>query len=184
MVQLMSEASGRERRAWAEEAMAALGDEVAPESHAFWQYLFVVTELGREAALDLVREAQAVEAAGGMTTQDGSRRRTPGGVFFTLAYERLGPKRTKSVRGRATRRFHEELLRRFLRLMAVILPPAPVQRAARAEPADPAPEPRKPDPASRTAAAAKAAGPAAAKPARAAEPEAVEILVVRRRSPR
>jgi hypothetical protein len=40
--------------------------------------------LGPEQALVLLEEAQAIESAGGMLLPDGSRRRTPGGVFFRL----------------------------------------------------------------------------------------------------
>jgi hypothetical protein len=200
MVRGMSEGSGGDKRASIDSITRALADEVEPGSHAYWQYHYVLTELGHEAALDLVQQVHAVEAAGGMPIQDGSRRRTPGGVFFALAYERLGPKVTKSVRGRATRRFHEEQLRRFLRLMALLLPPSQAPRAA--EPARPAPTKAAPARAS----AAKAAAPKASakpggtakpsakvedtpkptakvgdapKPAR--EPEPVEVMVMRRR---
>ncbi len=172
MVRGMGEAAGRERRAVVDEIVQALGDQVEPESNALWQYLFVVAELGADAARELVREVQAVEANGGMPTRDGSRRRTPGGVFFALAYERLGPKRSKSVRWRAMRRSQEELLKRLLRLIAMALPASPEPAAASAAPAAPPPP-----------VAEKAAPPvqAAAKPARRQEPEAVEVLVVRRR---
>src|SRR5277367_6141078 len=129
MVRRMGETSGKERRAAAQEIILALGDDAAPESHAFWQYVFVVAELGEEGARQLVPEVHAVEAAGGMPTRDASRRRTPGGVFFALAYERLGPKRSKSVRWRATRRAHEDMLKRFLRLLTLGLPERPVAAA-------------------------------------------------------
>ena len=43
-----------------------------------------VTTLGEERVRDFVAEALAVEARGGMLLPDGSRRRTPGGVFFHL----------------------------------------------------------------------------------------------------
>jgi len=51
----------------------------------------VVAELGPEGTLALVAEAVAIEAAGGMLTNDQSRRRTPGGVFFHLARGRMTP---------------------------------------------------------------------------------------------
>jgi PHAX RNA-binding domain len=44
----------------------------------------VVRILGPEKALALCEKALEVEQQGGMLTQDGSRRRTPGGVFFYL----------------------------------------------------------------------------------------------------
>src|SRR5262249_41296337 len=113
MVRHMGEPVGWERRAVVAEIMQALGDGASVESNAWWQYVFVVAELGDDVARQLVQEVHAVEARGGMTTRDGSRRRTPGGVFFVLAYDRLGEKRTKQVRLRATRRFQEEMLRRL-----------------------------------------------------------------------
>lgn len=48
-----------------------------------------VTVLGVEAAHDLLQEVLAIEAAGGMLTADGSRRRTPGGVYHYLLKRRL-----------------------------------------------------------------------------------------------
>src|SRR6185437_2079962 len=44
----------------------------------------IVRCLGMERALALLVEAQRIEADGGMLTQDGQRRRTPGGVFYYL----------------------------------------------------------------------------------------------------
>src|SRR5690349_3776107 len=46
--------------------------------------LRVVERLGAESALAFLREAQAVEAQGGLWLGDRSRKRTPGGVFFHL----------------------------------------------------------------------------------------------------
>jgi hypothetical protein len=51
--------------------------------------LRVVRWGGIEFAQAVAEEALAVEAEGGMMTLDGSRRRTPGGVFFYLARGRL-----------------------------------------------------------------------------------------------
>ncbi len=47
----------------------------------------VVRVLGLERAQALYGQAMEIEAAGGMMLPDGSRRRTPGGVFFKLARE-------------------------------------------------------------------------------------------------
>lgn len=44
----------------------------------------VVTVVGRDKALELLENTQDIEANGGMPTLNGSRRRTPGGVFFQL----------------------------------------------------------------------------------------------------
>ena len=51
----------------------------------------VVKKLGPEQALAFLRETQEVEAQGGLLLPDGSRRRTPGGVFFYLVRTK-GPK--------------------------------------------------------------------------------------------
>ncbi len=45
--------------------------------------------LGAEGAHALVAETQQIEAQGGLLTKDGSRRRTPGGVFFQLVLQRV-----------------------------------------------------------------------------------------------
>ncbi|XP_067004622.1 phosphorylated adapter RNA export protein [Anabrus simplex] len=46
--------------------------------------LRVVQILGKEKAISLYRKCKEIEAAGGMLVLNGSRRRTPGGVFLTL----------------------------------------------------------------------------------------------------
>ena len=50
----------------------------------------VVKKLGPEQALAFLKETQEIEAQGGLLLPDGSRRRTPGGVFFYLVRTR-GP---------------------------------------------------------------------------------------------
>jgi hypothetical protein len=45
----------------------------------------MVQNLGPEAALSLYEEVMRIEAEGGMATNDGSRKRTPGGLFIYLA---------------------------------------------------------------------------------------------------
>ena len=55
----------------------------------------VVKILGPDKALALSEKALEVEQQGGMMTQDGTRRKTPGGVFFYL------------VRGRNNKRVHK-----------------------------------------------------------------------------
>ncbi len=49
----------------------------------------IVAVLGIEQAQALAQEALAVEARGGLLLPDGSRRRTPGGVFFHLVKTRV-----------------------------------------------------------------------------------------------
>uniref|UniRef100_A0A183DJD6 Phosphorylated adapter RNA export protein n=1 Tax=Gongylonema pulchrum TaxID=637853 RepID=A0A183DJD6_9BILA len=44
----------------------------------------VIHEIGREKALELFDETREIEVTGGMMVADGTRRRTPGGVFMTL----------------------------------------------------------------------------------------------------
>jgi len=44
----------------------------------------VVKKLGSEQALAFLQKTQEIEAQGGLLLSDGSRRRTPGGVFFYL----------------------------------------------------------------------------------------------------
>ncbi len=51
----------------------------------------IVQRLGPEAALAFLQEAQQIETQGGLTLPDGSRRRTPGGVFFFLVRQRISP---------------------------------------------------------------------------------------------
>ncbi len=72
----------------------ALG-ETEPQPLA--QLRAIVVALGDEAAQSLLEETQPVEANGGLLLPDGSRRRTPGGVFFHLAYERLTLEQRKAI---------------------------------------------------------------------------------------
>jgi hypothetical protein len=52
----------------------------------------IVKRLGTETALAILAETQQVEAQGGLMLPDGSRRRTPGGVFFYLVKRRISKK--------------------------------------------------------------------------------------------
>src|SRR6202008_3898030 len=51
----------------------------------------VLQTLGAERTAALLAEALQCEAAGGLLTKDGTRRRTPGGVFFQRVREALSP---------------------------------------------------------------------------------------------
>jgi hypothetical protein len=51
----------------------------------------IVQTLGPDRALQLLAQAQTVEAQGGLMLPDGSRRRTPGGIFFRLVREQTTP---------------------------------------------------------------------------------------------
>src|SRR5689334_14826049 len=57
--------------------------------HAKHQIAQVVELLGPDAAQALLEETQQIEQAGGMLTNDESRRRTPGGIWLHLAKERV-----------------------------------------------------------------------------------------------
>jgi hypothetical protein len=67
---------------------AALAETAAQPHQLIWRIVRVV---GRERALAFLTQAQAVEAQGGLWVQDGSRRRTPGGVFFWLVRGAVSP---------------------------------------------------------------------------------------------
>jgi hypothetical protein len=51
----------------------------------------IVRRLGEERAYLLLEQAMAIEERGGVLLPDGSRRHTPGGVFFRLAREQVTP---------------------------------------------------------------------------------------------
>jgi hypothetical protein len=56
-----------------------------------------VKAVGPERALAFLEEVQGVETAGGMLTSDGSRRRSPGGVFFYLVRGKVSPEERKII---------------------------------------------------------------------------------------
>ena len=56
------------------------------------QIFEMVRALGRTQARALLLRTQEIEAAEGLLVPDGSRRRTPGGVYFHLAYTEGKPK--------------------------------------------------------------------------------------------
>lgn len=49
----------------------------------------IVEALGEDRALELLEQTMAIEESGGMLVADGSRRRSPGGVFFHLVRKEL-----------------------------------------------------------------------------------------------
>src|SRR5512135_2659 len=61
------------------------------EAGPLQQLAMVVKQLGPEQALAFLQEALAIEANGGLMLPDGSRRRTPGGVFFYLVRTKSPP---------------------------------------------------------------------------------------------
>src|SRR5438128_12494908 len=48
----------------------------------------VLRTLGQDRCAAILADTLSCEASGGMLTKDGTRRRTPGGVFFQLVKER------------------------------------------------------------------------------------------------
>jgi phosphorylated adapter RNA export protein len=59
--------------------------------------------LGPERCADLLIEVLHLEAAGGLLTRDGTRRRTPGGLFFGLLKQRCTPQEQARLFGRCPR---------------------------------------------------------------------------------
>ncbi len=59
---------------------------------ALLQLRRTVRLMGEETAHDVLRQTLEVEAQGGLQTNDGTRRRTPGGVYFQLLKQRVGQK--------------------------------------------------------------------------------------------
>ena len=202
--------TSEQKEAVVNEITLALGDPIARKSKPWWTYFFAVTELGVDVVREFVQEVFTIEARGGMATNDGSRRRSPGGVFFVLVRERLGPRRMGDVRGRARRQYERRLLKRFLRLLVMLWPeappgsapedPSPAAKAVEIEPAPKHAEQVKPSlsvqpqpetvtrstpvtaETQKPAAATNAAwGSGSSKPRRGATP-VVEVVVVRRRS--
>jgi hypothetical protein len=57
----------------------------------------IVKRLGADQALAYARRVQEIEAAGGVMLPDGSRRRTPGGVFFWLVKSEQPPGVVRSI---------------------------------------------------------------------------------------
>jgi hypothetical protein len=98
--QKAKEEERRKRAEVADELVRTLADDAPRESEPWWSYYYVVKYLGGEQARQVVREAIDVEARGGMTTSDGTRKRTLGGVFFALVRKKLGKKTMLSVRQR------------------------------------------------------------------------------------
>ena len=73
---------------------SALGE---TEQVAQQQIQRIVWALGRTAARNLLEQTLQVEQNGGMMLRDGSRRRTPGGIFFHLAYTTGQPKEGRTL---------------------------------------------------------------------------------------
>ncbi len=81
-------------RALVRELADRLGETAAGPRH---QLARVVDVLGEDRARALLAEALAIEARGGLLLPDGSRRRTPGGVFFHLARTQASPEEVRRI---------------------------------------------------------------------------------------
>jgi hypothetical protein len=57
----------------------------------------VLRTLGQDRCAAILADTLTCEANGGMLTKDGTRRRTPGGVFFQLVRERLTPQERRRL---------------------------------------------------------------------------------------
>lgn len=87
----------QERRAFrqvVEEIATALGETASGPQATIERS---VEKLGIDGARALHAEVQAIEAAGGMMTADGARRRTPGGVYLFILKQRLTEAGQKDV---------------------------------------------------------------------------------------
>lgn len=173
---------GQERRAIADELAQMLGDPISRTSKAWWQYLGTVNALGPDVLREIAREALRIEEEGGLWTKDKSRRRTPGGIFFSLVQKRIGRKRDNAIHYGAQRSFERDVIERFLKFLAIVIPAA----AAETVSASPVDAPAQPSPAAPVVVAALAAIPLApATPPSSRRPRALpalpEVIVVRRR---
>ena len=64
-----------------------------------WLIRSVAAMLGMEVVEAIFQRTQEIEAAGGMMTKQGDRRRTSGGVFFLLAREQMSARQRRKVFG-------------------------------------------------------------------------------------
>ncbi len=62
------------------------------EKQALLQLRRTIRIMGEGMARDVLRQTLELEAHGGMLTNDGTRRRSPGGVYFQLVKQRIGQK--------------------------------------------------------------------------------------------
>lgn len=80
------------------EIVALIADRLGEkEAEPRRQIARIVWALGRTQTLALLNQAEQVEREGGMMILSGERRRTPGGVFFHLAYTTGKPKEGKTL---------------------------------------------------------------------------------------
>ncbi len=71
---------------------------------ALYRIRGIILHFKIEGAYSLLQEVLEIEANGGMMTRDGSRRRTVGGVFFQLAFDRMDEPKSSNIKGNSKRR--------------------------------------------------------------------------------
>ena len=86
----------------------------------------ILTFLGKDATFALLAETKRIESEGGMMLPNGSRRRTPGGVFFHIAAPHLTPAQRDIVYPYRTWNREKQAARRAA--AANTPPPAPPAR--------------------------------------------------------
>lgn len=108
----------------------------------------IVEVLGAEVALSLLNETKRVQSEGGIEVRDGTRRRTDGGVFFSLAKTRL-PRadRNRIFRIRPPKSPEELAAAEADATPATPPPPAPERAAAPEAPVRPVVREERPRPA-------------------------------------
>ncbi len=99
----MSQEMSTESTALSEQPPVTVGASIADqlgetEEGARKQIGSIVWTLGRAQACQLLEKTLQIEEQGGMMLPNGSRRRTPGGVFFHLAYTTGTPKPGKVLK--------------------------------------------------------------------------------------
>ncbi len=76
---------------------ATIAQRLSETQHAPKAQIFrIVRQLGPEAALAWLEKTEAIEAQGGLMTPDG-KRRTPGGVYFRIVKDGIGPKERAAI---------------------------------------------------------------------------------------
>ncbi len=67
------------------------------EEPLLWLVENVITVLGQARADELLQQTLEIEAAGGILTVQGDRRRTPGGVYLKLLKEQISPEEQERI---------------------------------------------------------------------------------------
>lgn len=96
---------------------------------------------GHDFADEMLRQTREIEANGGMMVKDGSRRRTPGGVFMRLAKDQMTrEQRQRFLYNRLTKAEREQAQAEREKAQAETADAAPREKAPEATPASKPPE--------------------------------------------